>query len=1611
MFFRPLVLVSTLLAFAVTALADVRCAAVFGDHMVLQRDRAVAIWGDAAPDESVTVEFAGQSVATRADADGRWRVRLAPLPASAESRSLTVRGRNTVVLSDVLVGEVWLCSGQSNMEKPLGPRRGQKPTDHYEEAIRSANHPLLRLYQMPQYGRPQKGVLGLQWVVCTPDSVAQTEFSAAGYYCGRELQQALGVPVGLIHSSYGGTQIETWIPDHAFADHPAIRDLRHVQYKTWVKGLQATELYDSMIAPLVPYTLRGFLWYQGETNCMQADGAIYTEKMRALIDGWRAAWNEPDAPWYYVQIAPFDYSKWTTFPKLLTPEQLPVFWEAQNRALAIPHTGMVVTTDLVQNLHDIHPTDKKDVGERLARLALAETYGKKDLLAHSPSFAGMRVLAGGREELRFNDAGAGLSTRDGKPPSNFTIAGTDRKFVAAAAAISGDRVIVSSPDVTAPVAVRFAWNETATPNLVNSAGLPAIPFRTDEWPVVVERARPATIGASDLENAFTHPAEVAKPWVYWYWMNAAVTKAGITADLTAMKSAGLEGAYLMPIKGPAQPPLLTPPVEQLSPAWWDCVKYAFAEADRLGLKLAIHDCDGFATAGGPWIRPEESMQKVVWTETYVDGGQLIALALPQPEAKEDYYRDIAVFAVPEPWRHDGSASGFRSPVSRFSSPPVVTTDKPGPSPQFLATGTGTDVLQSNVACWIQFAFPEPFTCRSLTIKLPPAPNAYQPNTYQANRLTIEASDDGAQFRPVARLVPPRHGWQDGDADVTHAIPETTARFFRMRWDPADAEPGAEDLDSAKWKPVLKLRGISLSPEPRIDGFEGKSGAVWRVSPPTTSAQVSSTMCAPLDRVVNLTSRMDANGRLNWDAPAGRWLILRMGHTSTGHRNETGGGGRGLECDKFNPEVVRKQYDHWFGEIVRQVGPELSRRVLKIFHVDSWECGSQNWSPVFRDEFMRRRGYDPLPYLPAMAGVPLGTVDVSERFLRDVRTTIAELLADNFYGTMASLAHAQGCDFTAESVAPTMVSDGMAHFVNVDVPMGEFWLRSATHDKLNDILDAVSGARAYGRTVAQAEAFTEIGLSWDEAPHLLKALQDRNYCFGINRFVYHVFAENPWPERRPGMTLSGVGLFFQANQTWWKPGRAWVQYAERCQSMLQQGRPVADIAVFTGEEIPRRAVVPWELKSTLPGMVASVSDVMAGRKTPRIIEAGDWIDPLHGYAYDSINRDALLHLAEVRNGRLELPGGASYSILIVPATNHIDPAANLITPEVLQRLRDFANAGVTVILGEKPLRSASLAEFPQCDSAVTALANDLWPASAAANGQSRTYGQGRIVTGPLPSATFAAIGLAPDVIATGREGKPLSRFTWTHRAGDSWDAYFVSNQSGDPEDATVSFRITGRAAEVWDPVTGLRQSSPQWSSSDGRTTVPLHLPPAGSVFVVFRNATTQHEASGAIYGRELPVTLTLAGPWEVTFDRANGGPAAPVRFPQLLSWTEEKEPGVRNYSGTASYQKTFDWKAPTPKPAHLWLDLGGVRDIAEVVVNGVSCGVAWTIPFRVDIAPALHDGANQLRIDVTNTWFNRLAGDHDRPENERITWTTAPDRTAGKPLLEAGLLGPVTLRVE
>jgi hypothetical protein len=1145
--------------------------------------------------------------------------------------------------------------------------------------------------------------------------------------------------------------------------------------------------------------------------------------------------------------------------------------------------------------------------------------------------------------------------------------------------------------------------------------------------------------SAGLETGWQHPPAAAKPWVFWYWMNAAVSKEGIRADLEAMKKAGIGGAYLMPINDTVNPPLITPAVRQLSPVWWEMVRYAMQEADRQGLQLAMHVCDGFAVAGGPWITPKESMQKLVWTHIEVEGGRVsesgqragggmhggpVDLFLPQPETNEKYYKDIAVLAFPTPVEWEASTQHIV---------PAVTTSS-GTDAGFLVKEGSKESFKSEDNCWIQYAFDRPFTCRTIVI--------HSVNNYQSQRLQVEVSDDGSHFRPAGRFTPPRHGWQDGDGPVTHTIKAVTARYFRFIYDKYGSEPGAEDLDAAKWKPGLKVSGIELSARPAIEGFEGKTGEVWRVSGRSTEALLPDSLCIDLRSVIDLTGKINAKGRLAWRAPAGHWTVLRVGHTSTGHTNATGGGGKGLECDKFDPRVVNSQFDHWFGEAIRQAGPELAGRVLKIFHVDSWECGSQNWSPVFREEFRRRRGYDLLRWLPVMAGIPLGSADSSERFLHDVRQTIAELIHDNFYVTLARLAHAKGCSFSAESVAPTMTSDGMLHYQAADIPMGEFWLRSPTHDKPNDMLDAISGGHVYGKPLIQAEAFTELRLSWDEYPGMLKPLQDLNYALGINRMVFHVFTHNPWMDRKPGMTLGGVGNFFQRDQTWWGQSKAWIDYTQRCQWLLQQGRPVADLAVFTGEEIPRRAVLPERLVATLPGLfgkerVESERLRLENRGVPttkapngvvhsaNMAEPEDWIDPLHGYAYDSFNPDVLLNLTTVDKGQIVLPGGTRYSVLVLPAVYPLSPDPAMVSAEVAGRLRELVQEGATLLIGDGEV-------YRQLRGGVI-----------------KDEGKGRIIKGPFRASSFEGIGLEKDLIATESDthwaaaaGSDTSSeiiipalhsatgIGYAHRTAPGLDIYFVSNQLDTSRIINLSLRVSGRKPELWDAVTGEITRPEQWSQHGKRTVLPVRLEGNGSVFIVLRKPAG-HERMDADDTDtiatdnmiDLPSVKTLRSSWSVRFDMAGGGPSVPVVFDSLQDWSRNADSSIRYYSGTAVYTQSFEWdtaasgrdgvgqagpdQAGTEGSARLWLDLGQVANIARVTLNGINCGIAWTPPYRVEITKALKPGNNILNIEVTNTWANRLTGDHLLPENKRITWTSAPYHLDGK-LLPAGLLGPVRI---
>ena len=824
---------------------------------------------------------------------------------------------------------------------------------------------------------------------------------------------------------------------------------------------------------------------------------------------------------------------------------------------------------------------------------------------------------------------------------------------------------------------------------------------------------------------------IDKPWTFWYWMYGAVSEQGIKADLQAMKDVGLGGCYLMPIRGAAERPEYEGNADALSENFWRMVDCALTQADSLGLEMGIHVCDGFALAGGPWITPEESMQKIVFCEDLFVGSvqEMVhrkgGLVLPRPEGVDGYYEDIAAFAIPLTRRYIHPFPDNFNLQRDVDKVPVMM------SPTMTRNAKG--IFTASEPAWIAFDMGGEREYTNIEI-------AANGTNMQAQRMVVEVSDDGVDFRPVKQLVPPRQGWQNYDYNTTFAFPRTKARFWRLSWTPMGTEPGSEDLDAAKWRPRLGLKNAIFYAQPRVDNWEGKAGYVWRIAPEADARELPDSICWQQQEIARLTLEGDrVTGYTLQDIDNSTYIyrIIRIGHTSTGHTNATAGGAKGLECDKFSHEAVSKQVDSWFGLFKQR--PHA--HVVKYLHVDSWECGSQNWGKNFAQEFKKRRGYDLIPWLPVMIGIPIESATKSDEVLRDVRKTIDELVNEVFFATVAQKAKEYGVLLSSESVAPTMVSDGMTHYKYVDVPMGEFWLNSPTHDKPNDMLDAISGAHVYGKNIVQAEGFTEVRGVWDETPASIKALLDRNFALGMNRLFFHVNTHNPWLDRKPGMTLDGIGLFFQRDQTWFPEAKAFVDYITRCQALLQKGRPVVDIAVYTGEEVPSRALTPDKLVPMLPGLfgperIASECKRLANVGQPMvespvgvwhsagILDLKDWINPLHGYQYDSMNKDALLSQP------------FNYKVLVIPQ-------GALVSEEVKAKIAQLRRQGVVII--DKPYTQETIPEVPR----------DV----------------------ELPE------GIA-----------------YAHRITDDEDIYFFSNQTAETKTFAPQFRFGNKKAVIYTPVT-------------------------------------------------------------------------------------------------------------------------------------------------------------------------------------------------------------------
>ncbi len=1102
------------------------------------------------------------------------------------------------------------------------------------------------------------------------------------------------------------------------------------------------------------------------------------------------------------------------------------------------------------------------------------------------------------------------------------------------------------------------------------------------------------VAQADLENGFVQPPPSAKPQVWWHWMNGNISREGIKADLEAMGRIGIGGATIFNVE--QGEPL--GPVKVLSPEWQEMTQYAIREANRVGVELTMHNCPGFTVSGGPWIKPGDSMQDVVWSETAVQGPATFSGVLSQPPTVLDYYRDIAVYAVPATPADDLDLAALK---------PKITSSVPDLNGNALIDrDPGTFVtlprVEGTATHYVQFEFREPVTLASVRIR------AKGSNMSTAG--WVEVGDDGVAFRKVSAFSFIHRG--AGNFALA-GFAETKARFVRIGFTGTDYYVGRQwDFSEVEFGGA------------RIGNLAAKAGYTPDPAQTFTDCEIPARLCIAPGQVVNLGDRMKPDGRLTWDVPAGQWTILRFGHTSTGKQiGAAPAAGRGLECDKMSAAAVESNFNAMMGQIIQQAGP-LAGKSLKTVLVDSWEARCQNWTPAFRQEFQRRRGYDPLPWLPVLTGRAIASSEQSERFLWDFRRTIGDLIAENHYGTFQRLCARQGMSFMAEAVGignPT-IAEQLQCKKYTDITMGEFWMHGGVEWNYSDSREAASAAHIYGKRIASAEAFTADprDAKWAKAPFDLKEVGDLNFCRGINRFVIHRYAMQPWTNRAPGMAMGQWGTNFERTQTWWEQARAWTAYLQRCQYLLQQGLFVADIAYFYGEGAPNTI---FRREPRLPG----------------------------GYAFDAVNADVLLNRMTVRDGRLVLPDGMSYRLLLLPDSKRM-------TPEVLGKIAQLVKDGA-VVLGPRPEKSPSLGNWPHADAEIARLASKVWGACDGQKVTTHAFGKGRVFWGRPLADVLKELDVAPDCTANG-----TSVFVSIHRRIGEADVYFVSNQSPKPRRASVTFRAGARAPELWHPESGKMEPVAAFTMTNGLVTVPLHFDPAGSVFVVFRepaagidpvqsftrdgrdqfepatitgqlemdpaelavladgkvmvNAVVpgRYEARTAA-GRRLqavvasvPPPRPLDGLWTLNFP-PNWGAPEQVKLEKLVSWSTHPEEGVKHFSGTATYRKVFDLFPEIGNQksgVRTILDLGRVEVIAEVTLNGKDLGILWKPPFRLDVTEALRSRNNQLEVRVTNLWPNRLIGDAALPQDKRYTWTTFQPYPPDAPLLDSGLLGPVRL---
>lgn len=1031
-----------------------------------------------------------------------------------------------------------------------------------------------------------------------------------------------------------------------------------------------------------------------------------------------------------------------------------------------------------------------------------------------------------------------------------------------------------------------------------------------------------------MTTRFQSPPDSIQTSVYWYWISGNISKEGVIKDLESMKRAGINRAFIGHVGIDETP---AGKVRLLSPEWWEILHAALKRASQLHIDIGMFDSPGWSGMGGPWVRPGQSMRRLTASETFVTGPGKVSLVLKAPA---DSFQDVRVLAYPRP-------GGY----NHYISYPADGKEMLLPDTSVFAVTLRADTS---------------LVARSLVI----VPGLRE--------MKIEGEvqvEENGVFRKAGDFVMDRSNAAlntgfDPYGPLAVSLPATTGRVFRIVF--------------RAWTKGAGIQQMKLSATPVVGNYIEKTLAKmyptplpywkeyqWPVQPEVTDTG----LLINAGRVMDISSHMDGNGLLQWDVPSGDWVILRTGMVPTRVVNGPAQPeGRGLQGDKLSKAHVSESFDAFIGEILRRI-PAADRTSFKVVIEDSYEVGGQNWTDGMIAAFKARYGYDPLPYIPVMLGKVVGSEDKSDRYLWDLRRFIADRVAYEYVGGLREVSHRHGLTTWLENYGHWgFPGEFLQYGGQSDEIGGEFW----SEGELGNIENraASSSAHIYGKKKVSAESFTAAGRPFVRYPALLKPRGDRFFTEGINSTLLHVYISQQ-DERMPGAN-AWFGTEFNRHNTWFSQLDVFTTYLKRCNFMLQEGRYVADVAYFIGEDAPK----------------------MTGVRDPELPR---------GYAYDYINAEVIENRLSIKDGRWTLPDGLSYRVLVLPKLATM-------RPRLLRRLSDLVRQG-GVLLGPAPERSPSLEDYGRADGEVRRMAKELWGNIDGRTVKTHVAGKGMVMDGFTMEEVFGLLKLSPDFLAGGSD--PL---LFLHRVVSDEDVYFVSNQSASRVSVEPLFRVQGKAPFLFDPLVGRVRELPVYVKEGEMTKVPLAMEGHQSFFVVFRKVAGGVKASGP--GSNFPApekTIEIAGPWKVSFDTAMRGPSAPVVFETLVDWSKYSDTAVRYYSGSAVYESRFSWDAgrfsrDVSSGRRVCLDLGSVGVMAKVKVNGIYAGGAWTPPYRVDITSAVKPGVNSVVIEVVNTWVNRLIGDSRLSVGERKTWANVNPYNPESGLVPAGLVGPVRVLV-